>query len=254
MSKEEESKHPADRLKTDLAYNYAKFLPSGKHYFYFVKQGKYFCLSDRYPVKKFKKTNLYMNEINILPRTWKLSDFDLSEVLALKKKMKFDMNKSIFRTFKNETDELLEKIFELDFKYTKIRKIFKNNEKECDSVKSLLWKNFARIKNVFLTAVLNSEYPVVSWNDFTVICNKCKIPDKACNLSTIDRLYIATNVNQNVSGAQGDKDLVRYEFLEIIVRIANTKYKDAGITQSSTDALNKLLQENIFPNMEESQP
>lgn len=94
---------------------------------------------------------------------------------------------------------------------------------------------------------------MVSWNDFSLICNKCKIPDnKTCNLSTIDRIFIATNVNQNVPGQQGDRDLVRYEFLEIIVRIANVKYKDTGVCHTSTEALTKLLNENLFPNMDEA--
>jgi len=63
--KEEEAKYEPERIKKDVAFNYAKFLPNGRHFFYFIKQGKYFCLSDRYPVKRFKKTNLYMNEIHI---------------------------------------------------------------------------------------------------------------------------------------------------------------------------------------------
>jgi hypothetical protein len=196
-----------------------------------------------------------VNEVVVKQREWRIGDFDVGEVAGVKRKMKFDISKSIFKTFKLENEDLVKKIFEMDFKYTKIKKIFKNHAHECESVKNLLWKNFEKIKNVFLTAILNSEYPVVSWNDFTIICNKCKIPDnKACNLSTIDRIFIATNVNQNVNGAQGDRDLVRYEFLEIIVRIANTKYKDTGICSTSTEALNKLLQENIFPNLEESIP
>lgn len=115
--------------------------------------------------------------------------------------MKFDINKSIFKSFKGENDELLQKIFELDFKYTKIKKIFKANNTECENVKNLLWKNFNKIKNIFLNAIVSSEYPTVSWNDFSLICNKCKIVDKVCNFSTIDRIFIATNVNQNVAGA-----------------------------------------------------
>jgi histidine ammonia-lyase len=74
-------------------------------------------------------------------------------------------------------------------------------------------------------------------------------------LATIDRIYIATNVNQNVSGgtgSQGDKDLVRYEFLEIIVRLANAKYKDSGVTFSTSEAVRKILEDNIFPNIEQA--
>lgn len=253
--KEEEAKYEPERIKKDVAFNYAKFLPNGRHFFYFIKQGKYFCLSDRYPVKRFKKTNLYMNEIHIQPKFWHISDFEIGEVVGIRKKTKFDVSKSIFKAFKLDTDDVLQKMFDLDFKYTKIKKVFKNNANECEAVRSLLWKHFKQIKNIFLTSILNSEYPVISWNDFTIICNKCKIPDnKACNLATIDRIYIATNVNQNIQGAQGDRDLVRYEFLEIIVRIANAKYKDTGICHSGSEALKKLLEENIFPNMEESIP
>ena len=94
-----------------------------------------------------------------------------------------------------ENEELLRTVFELDMKYTKIKKVFKNNHSECEIITNLLWKNFEKIKNIFLTCIINSEYPVVSWNDFTILCNRCKIPDKVCNLSTIDRIYIATNVN-----------------------------------------------------------
>ena len=90
-------------------------------------------------------------------------------------------------------------MFDLDLKYSKIKKIFKTNTTDYENVKKMLWGNFPKIKNIFLTCILHSEYPVISWNDFTSIVNKCKIPDsKSCNLATIDRIYIATNVNQNV--------------------------------------------------------
>ena len=136
-----------------------------------------------------------MNEIYLPARHWKISDFEIGEVLGIRTKVKFDISKSVFKTFKLETEDLVRKIFDTDFKYTKIKKIFKNAPHEYELMENFLWKNFHKIKNVFLTAILNSEYPVVSWNDFTLICNRCKIPDKACNLSTIDRIFIATNVN-----------------------------------------------------------
>lgn len=125
-----------------MAYNYSKLIPGGKHYFYFVRQGKFYCLSDRYPIGRFKGTNLYMNEITIKAKDWHISDFDTGEVTGIKNKMKFDVSKSIFRTFKLESDDLLKKMFDLDFKYTKIQKIFKNHVHELEAVKTTLWKNF----------------------------------------------------------------------------------------------------------------
>ena len=103
--------------------------------------------------------------------------------------------RSVFRNFREDSEELLRKMFDLDFSYSKITRIIKNNEYELEKVKEVLWKHYSKIKNIYLTCVLNSEYPIISWNDFTLICNKCRLVDKTCNLSTIDRLYIATNVN-----------------------------------------------------------
>lgn len=69
----------------------------------------------------------------------------------------------------------------------------------------------------------------------------------------MDRVYIATNVNFNTS-QNADRDLNRYEFLEILLRLAIVKYKDTNICSSFTDALQKLLYDNVFPNIEESNP
>lgn len=249
-TKEEEKRYEKAVTKTETAYNHTRLLPAGRHYFYFIRQARYFCLSDRYPVAKFKGTNLYMNEIHVSPRTWRIQDFDLGEVLGIRQKLKFDISKSIFRSFKVENEEYLRKAFELDFKYTKIKKIFKSNVNECENVKNLLWKHYEKIKNIYLTNMLGSDYPVVSWNDFTLFCNKCKIPDKTCNLATIDRIFIATNVSTN--GSKGSRDQERYEFLEILVRLANNKYKDTGLAPSASEALRKLLEDNVFPNIEET--
>lgn len=79
-TKEEEEKCDPDTIIKEVAYQHSKFIPSGKHFFYFIKDGRYFCLSDKYPIKKFKGTNLCMNEIYLNPRTWTLADFDLGEV------------------------------------------------------------------------------------------------------------------------------------------------------------------------------
>lgn len=94
-------------------------------------------------------------------------------------------------------------------------------------MKELYWNNYARLKNIYLNLILNSEYPIITWNDFTIFCNKCKVVDKNINLSIIDTIYIATNVSLN-NNQNADRDLSRYEFLEILLRLANEKYKKSG--------------------------
>jgi uncharacterized lipoprotein YddW (UPF0748 family) len=43
-----------------------------------------------------------------------------------------------------------------------------------------------------------------------------------------------------------DKDLCRYEFYEIFVRIADEKYRKPKISASLSEAVEKLLIDNIF--------
>ena len=67
--------------------------------------------------------------------------------------------------------------------------------------------------------------------DFTTLCNKwgivCK---KDLKVSDIDRLFYAVNFEE-VQGQHGDlednpdKELCRYEFFEIIVRMAKLKFE-----------------------------
>lgn len=139
----------------------------------------------------------------------------------------------------------------MDLSYSKIARIIKNNDSELQSVKDLIWDNYSRLRNIFLTLILNSEYPIITWNDFTILCNKCKVVDKICNLSIIDTIYIATNVSLN-NNQNADRDLSRYEFLEIIVRLANEKFKKTGMVQTYSQALQRFLNEYIYPNIEET--
>ena len=72
-------------------------------------------------------------------------------------------------------------------------------------------------------------------------------------LATIDRLFIATNANVSITSfGEGfpERDLTRFEFYEIIVRLAAAKYKDPGFSPDYASALKKLLEDNIYPNLE----
>lgn len=65
-----------------------------------------------------------------------------------------------------------------------------------------------------------SGFPNISWIHFSNFCEKCKIFDKNVILATIDRIFIATNVELEKMDENPDKALCRFEFFEILVRIA----------------------------------
>ena len=58
--------------------------------------------------------------------------------------------------------------------------------------------------------------------------------------------FIATNVELERNDDNPDRDLNRAEFLEILLRLANEKYKKTNQCDKFSTALKKLLKDNIF--------
>ena len=86
--------------------------------------------------------------------------------------------------------------------------------------------------------------------DFLSFANQTKIKDESVpsvNTSAIDIIFVGTCVAHHNFKNNAERDLNRYEFLEIILRLAIAKYKETGIVSSTAEAINKLLEENIYP-------
>ena len=46
-------------------FKFEDLVPAGKHYFYFVKDSQFYCLSDKYDVVLYPGTNLKMNTMDV---------------------------------------------------------------------------------------------------------------------------------------------------------------------------------------------
>lgn len=88
--------------------------------------------------------------------------------------------------------------------------------------------------------------------DFSTFCEKCSFFDHKISISTIDRLFIATNYEIEDNIENPDRALCRFEFFEILLRIANAKFRDTGIVHNYSDALEKLLKDHVLNNYEVS--
>jgi hypothetical protein len=95
----------------------------------------------------------------------------------------------------------------------------------------------------------NSSYPTIGLNDFTSFTGRSKFQDKNVNLACLDRQFIATNVpgadNKYKNGAE--RELHRYEFVEVIVRLAKDKYKEPKIVGTLAEAADKIFTEDVIP-------
>ena len=89
------------------------------------------------------------------------------------------------------------------------------------------------IKEIFVNLIAVSSYPCVGLMDYGDFVVKCRIKDDSlgCNQSAIDRTFIAANIPKG-GGSKDSKEngvgnaMMRYEFLEVIVRLAQMRYKD----------------------------
>jgi hypothetical protein len=67
-------------------------------------------------------------------------------------------------------------------------------------------------------------------------------------MAACDRILITTNVAIHGKISNAERDLNRYEFLELIVRMANALYKESKVCQTTPDAVKRLLEVNVYPN------
>ena len=66
----------------------------------------------------------------------------------------------------------------------------------------MLFKYYIQLKDIFMLLVTKSNYPHISWLDFSDYCIACNIPDKNCSFANIDTAFIATNVDVSATAGK----------------------------------------------------
>lgn len=79
-------------------------------------------------------------------------------------------------------------------------------------------------------------------------CSSWKVLDKNLTSGDIDRIFITTNFEEEDLEENDDNSLCRFEFIEIMARMAKTKFYDKGICATVWESCQKLLTEFIIPN------
>jgi len=67
-----------------------------------------------------------------------------------------------------------------------------------------------------------------------------------------DRAFISTNVNSHGLIKSAERNLQRYEFVELVVRLARIKYVDTNIVRNTSLAIERILTQEIFPKAQEA--
>jgi hypothetical protein len=143
--------------------------------------------------------------------------------------------------------KILTKAFESDAELSKIPKFIKDEKDRADTF-GVFKKFYGELKNQFLSCIAKKSYPVIDWMDFVNACSKWNLIDNDLTSVDIDRIFIATNFEEEDLEENDDNSLCRFEFMEIIARMAKTKYFDKGKSKSVAIACEKLITELIIPN------
>ena len=151
--------------------------------------------------------------------------FKLDKSYKTKQEIPFDHKKSIFKQWQKDTPSVLNQTITFDLGYWKATKFVRDPEdfKQCEA---LIIHHFVALKHIFVNLISSDNYPHIGWNDFVAFCRHVEILDGTLPTATVDRMFIATKVGAPKEG--NGNTLFRHEFLEIMIRIANSKYKETG--------------------------
>eukprot|EP00359_Climacostomum_virens_P009598 CAMPEP_0204913250 /NCGR_PEP_ID=MMETSP1397-20131031/11196_1 /ASSEMBLY_ACC=CAM_ASM_000891 /TAXON_ID=49980 /ORGANISM="Climacostomum Climacostomum virens, Strain Stock W-24" /LENGTH=869 /DNA_ID=CAMNT_0052084449 /DNA_START=77 /DNA_END=2683 /DNA_ORIENTATION=- len=170
---------------------------------------------------------------------------------AEKEKIPWSIPISLFKEYKFDVPDLYMKCFEFDWSCCKIPKIIKDGE-ELAKIKEILRHGYKHIKESYkyFSAIGSSgSVPSVGLNVFTEFANSFGLMDGVLmNLADLDFNLKGALFNEVKNNPRNPANsLVRYQFMEIIVRLALDKYLRKKVVTSPSEAVQKMLTEDMWP-------
>ena len=189
-------------------------------------------------------TKTYLTNMKCIPRP------PPKHMLAKERlKTPWDFFKSVFRSYKPDDKKTLNGCFEFDWDNSKIPKVVKNGQ-DLKQVKDYLKENYAYFRETYkyYSAVAPAGLIFcIGSNTFSDIISSCGgiVDNDTLKLSDLDLEFVATNAGGVKSKFDPDRALCRYEFMEIFVRIAITKFFKNKIVETIPEAVQKIFEEHM---------
>ena len=259
--------HSTDTLSRDY-----RMCPPGDIYFFFT-EGTTARTNPYYATHKLSvpilgpfdytdslRFSVYIDEVNTLTvRKNRLHEGDLRLDRKAKprpvmrktgfeeEKIRWNIQKSVFREYRFEDEELLYRCFEFDWDNSKLQKLIRDAE-EVKVIRPLLWRHYKGFKEVYRYYSCYSPQGYVfciALNAFTDMCTQCGLVTDM-KLSDIDFEFKATNYTEVRNNPRNPPNaLVRHQIMEIFVRLAIDKYIKTGLEKRLSAALERLIAEHL---------
>jgi len=167
----------------------------------------------------------------------------------------WDFTLSVFASYKIDSTRLLNDCFEADWNRTKVNRIVKNDE-ERERFKTYLrsiYKWFREVYKFYSGSDPMNDIFCIGTNVFSDLINGLKqfVDGKYLKLSDLDLERIQTNANEQNSKYNPKNNLVRHNFLEVFMRMCETKYMKNGAGGPEVDSITKafkvMFDTELFP-------
>ena len=113
-----------------------------------------------------------------------------------------------------------------------------------------LQDNYSAIKNCFTYLAGLSMKSCLGMREFMNFVDQTKMKDASLTREIIDDLFVEVNKDPNAEETENENptdELVRYEFVEMLIRMADFKYKRTGEVNQHAHAFGKLFSSIVEP-------
>lgn len=154
---------------------------------------------------------------------------------------------SIFKDYRADSQDFLLDCFDFDWKASKLMNFAKVPEIQ-EKIKELLISFYPLIIEAYrtLSAYSGNELFCITQNVLIDFLNQAHIIDNIFQVSDLGVNWNAANAGKEKGEIyNAGNGLCRYEFMEIIVRIANDRYVRHKVAKNPAEALEKLIDEHL---------
>ena len=251
-------------------YKVTRMCPPGKFYYMFTLNGEINTLekntlriepvsfeafiSEGYTVwLEFSEVNVISNNtkgpdlLSVQKEPSPLPRYPHKKYLPVISRKEWSVADSMFRDYKLDSPELLGKCFDYDWARCKVPKLIKDMTEQ-QKVMGILSSRYPVLKEIY--KYYSSISPAgdiwsIGQMVFTDICNEANLIDSTFRLADID-FHLKGALFQEVRNPRSPPNsLVRFQFMEILVRVALDKYFKTGICETQSQAVEYLMEKNI---------
>lgn len=173
-----------------------------------------------------------------------------------KKKKEFDFAGSVFKNYVQESKETYEKMLENDLKFSKVAGLFRKKNDFQILKESMHRKNvYKEIYWIFVQLAAQSAWPIVKEKVLSGFLASCKVVDGYLTQRVIEQTYVSsvkkdkeTNENSgSLAPLELPKAFMRFQFVEVIVRLSLAKYIDSHRLALATEAVERFVFQDLLP-------